>query len=198
MHEYAVFGHDRALIGRWIGFAAILLAGVISQFLSWFQAFTGWEAVSKAVFTTGLAYLGIHWVFNRWIWRQSLFGIPNLNGVWTVSGKTLDENGESKYEWAAKLDIEQDWKKIIIKIKTDSSQSNSYTATVSKKSGVQGGWQLSYSYKNEPNIEKTHELNAHKGFCEIEFDKELKQGIASYFNSSGRRTYGIMTLTKDK
>ncbi|WP_445117125.1 hypothetical protein [Acinetobacter sp. WZC-1] len=62
--------------------------------------------------------------------------------------------------------------------------------------GPTGGWLLSYSYRNEPELEKSYELNSHKGYCEIEFDKELKLGKASYFNNSGRRTFGVINLEK--
>lgn len=198
MHDYAIFGHDRANIGRWLGFAAIAIAGGLAQLFTSLSALTGWEAFSKATIATGAIYVVLHWVFNRWLWKLSLLGIPDLNGVWSVKGRTIDESGNTKYDWLAELDIEQNWKQITVRTRTKSSQSDSYTATLSKRHGARGGWVLSYSYRNEPDLDQSHELNAHKGFCEIEIDKDIKLGKATYFNSNGRRTYGLMDLVKEK
>lgn len=198
MHDYAIFGHDRASIGRWLGFLAIIIAGGLAQFLTSLYALTGWEAFSKATITTGVIYVALHWLFNKWGWKAPWLDIPDLSGIWNIQGKTLDEKGQIKYEWPAHLDIEQNWKQITVHIKTESSQSASYTATLCKRYGARGGWILSYSYRNEPNIDQSDKLNSHKGFCEVEFDKKLTIGKATYFNSNGRRTYGLMDLIKDK
>lgn len=194
MHDYAVFGHDRANIGRWLGLGAIMIAGGVAQLTSLLSNLTGWEAFSKGSVAVGAVYVLLHWIFNKWGWKIRLFDIPNLNGVWEVQGRTLDESGGVKYEWPAEIDIEQNWKQISINIKTEKSQSGSYSATLLKRNGVRGGWILSYSYRNEPDLNQVHELNSHKGFCEIEFNKDLKTAKGTYFNSGGRRTYGLMDL----
>lgn len=196
MHDYAVFGHDRASIGRWLGFAAIAVAGGIAQILAMASNLTGLDAFTKATITTGLVYFALHWLFNKWIWKVPFFEIPNISGKWKVTGQTLNDEGAITFEWDGIIGIEQTWKCILIHLKTEMSQSQSYTATLSRRYGPTGGWLLSYSYKSEPELEQSHVLNSHKGYCEIEFDKELKYGKASYFNSSGRRTFGIISLEK--
>jgi len=198
MHDYAIFGHDRAAIGRWLGFVAIIVSGGIGQLLAWANSLTGLDAFTKATITTGVVYFGLHWIFNKWIWKIPFFEIPNLSGRWVITAQTLDEKGNTKYDWSGEINIVQNWKQILIHLKTEKSQSDSYTATLSKRHGATGGWLLSYSYKNEPELEQSHELNTHKGFSEVEFDKKLEIGKASYFNSAGRRTFGIINLTKDK
>lgn len=196
MHNYAVFGHDRAAIGRWLGFGSIMLAGGIAQLLAWANSLTGFSAFTKATITTGIIYFSLHWLFNKWAWRIPFFEIPNLSGIWELEGKTLSENGDIKFNWDGVLGIEQNWKEILVHLKTKNSQSKSYTATISKRHGPTGGWLLTYSYKNEPELEQSHELNSHKGYCEVELDSKLTIGKASYFNSAGRRTFGIMNLRK--
>lgn len=197
MHDYAIFGHDRTTIGRYLGIASILIAGsIIPQFLAWANSITGWETFTASI-TTGVIYFGIHFIFNKWAWKIPFFSIPNLNGNWKIVGKTLDENGNTKHDWEGELGITQDWKSILIHLETKDSQSDSYTATLSKRHRSRGGWLLSYSYRNKPESEQYHELNSHKGFCEIEIDKCLKTGKADYFNSDGRRTFGIMNLNKE-
>ncbi|PCF93875.1 pancortin-3 [Vreelandella nigrificans] len=198
MHDYAVFGHDRSAIGRWLGFISIALSGGIAQLLAIASNLSGIDAFTKATITTGIVYFFLHWIFNKWVWKVSFFEVPNINGTWELKGKTLNEDGTTKYDWEGSIGIEQTWKNIQIHLKTKKSQSESYTATLSRRFGPTGGWLLSYSYKNEPEIEQSHELNSHKGYCEVEFNKELTVGKASYFNSAGRKTFGVMNLRRVK
>lgn len=92
--------------------------------------------------------------------------------------------------------IEKTWKCILIRWRTSKSQRESYTAILSRRHGITGGWLLTYSYKNESELEKSHELNYHKGYCEIESDKDLNWGKVSYFNNSGRKAFGVINLEK--
>ncbi len=196
MHDYAVFGHDRASIGRWLGFGAIVISGGIAQLLSMANDLTGLDAFTRVTITTGAIYIALHWLFNKWIWKFNFIEVPDLNGIWEVKAQTLNEDGSVRFDWGAEVGIEQDWKKILLHLSTEKSQSKSYTATLSKRHGPTGGWLLSYSYRNEPELAQSHELNSHKGYCEVEFDRYLKEGRASYFNSAGRRTFGVMNLTR--
>lgn len=154
--------------------------------------------MSVATVSTAAIYFALHWVFNNYVWKKvPLLKIPDLNGVWSVRGETLSEDdGVIKYNWEAEIDIEQTWEKISINLKTKQSSSESYTATLAKKSGTRGGWVLHYSYSNSPDASQFHELNSHRGYCEVIFDKELTSGEAAYFNSNGRRTFGKMYLTR--
>ncbi|MGK0271055.1 MAG: hypothetical protein ACI88H_001708 [Cocleimonas sp.] len=197
MHDYAIFGHNRSTIGRWLGVASVILTGAISSFISWVNDLTGFQAVTSVAVTTGIVYFILHWLFNEFAWKIPFFKIPDLNGIWKVKGTTLDEGGNAKYEWEADIDIEQKWEKLVICLKTKNSSSESYTATLAKENGTRGGWLLSYSYNNNPNVDQFHELNSHKGYCEILLNKELKSGAAAYFNSNGRRTFGKMDLERE-
>lgn len=197
MHDYAIFGHDRSSIGRWIGTGSIIISGAISQMVIWMHNISGIYAFSKATITTGITYFILHFIFHKYGWKLLKSEIPNLSGKWTATGQTLNEDGSVKYNWNSEIGIEQDWKAILIHQKTKHSQSYSYTATILKKHGPTGGWLLSYSYKNEPEISTSHELNSHKGYCEIDIDKSLKIAKASYFNSGGRRTFGTIDLKRE-
>ena len=195
MHDYAIFGHDRTDIGRWLGILSLSIASGISQLLMYVATITEWKMFTARTITTGVIYLVLHWLFNNYVWKLNFFSVPNLNGSWKVEGNTLGENGDTKHSWQGELGITQNWSKILIHLKTKNSQSNSYTATLLKRHEPCGGWLLSYSYRNEPKLEQVHELNSHKGFCEIEIDEQLTKATAAYFNSSGRRTFGTMSLS---
>ena len=196
MHDYAIFGHSRATIGRWLGVSSIIFTGFISSLLVWLYQATQIEAFATAVITPAIVYFSLHYLFNKFAWKLPIFSIPDISGIWSVTGHTLNEDGTDKYRWDAEIDIEQTWEKICITLKTSQSESESYTATLGKRSGTKGGWILHYSYSNNPNADQFHELQSHKGYCELIFNKDLTQGIAAYFNSNGRRTFGKMVLGK--
>ncbi|EMN7270064.1 pancortin-3 [Vibrio parahaemolyticus] len=197
MHDYAVFGHNRATIGRWLGVTSVIVTGGLSSLFLWMQQETGLEVFGKAVITTAVVYFILHWLFNKFVWKVPFFSIPDISGIWSVRGETLTEDGDVKFNWTAEVDIEQTWEKISINLKTAQSSSSSYTATLGKKSGTKGGWILHYSYTNNPDSSQYHELNSHNGYCELIFDKTLHRGEAAYFNSNGRRTFGKMYLNKE-
>ncbi|MCF7479183.1 pancortin-3 [Vibrio sp. J2-4] len=196
MHDYGVFGHDRVTIGRWLGVGSILVAGGLSQVAVWAASLSGVDAFLRATLTTGAVYFGLHWLFNKYAWKIPFFDIPDLSGHWEVEGRTLDEDGSTRFDWVAEVGIAQDWKQMAIHLKTERSQSDSYTAILSKRRGPTGGWRLTYSYRNEPEVTNAHELSPHRGYCEVDFDRELTTAQASYFNSAGRRTFGSMKLRK--
>lgn len=198
MHDYAIFGHSRASIGRWLGVISVILTGATSSLLVWLYQATKIEAFTTAIITPAIVYFILHYLFNKYAWKIPYFSIPDINGVWAVVGETLNEDGGTRYNWNAEIDIEQTWEKICITLKTAQSSSESYTATLGKKPGTKSGWILHYSYTNNPNPDQYLELNSHKGYCELILDKNLKSGEAAYFNSNGRRTFGKMTVNKEK
>ncbi|WP_434666803.1 Cap15 family CBASS effector [Aeromonas sp. NJAU223] len=199
MHDYAVFGHSRTTIGRYLGTASVILTGFISSIILWLSQIDGLSFMTGATISIAVVYFFLHMVFNNYVWKAPYFKIPDLNGIWSVRGETLsEEDGLVKYNWEAEIDIEQTWEKISISLKTKQSSSESYTATLAKKPGTRGGWLLHYSYSNSPDASQFHELNSHRGYCEVLFNKELTSGEATYFNSNGRRTFGKMYLTRGK
>lgn len=202
-HQYAILGHHREKIGRVFGVISILASPYIgSQISGLLQRLVSATSASPSLLTititAGFTYFILDCLFNNYIWRigfiSSLLGLPNFNGRWQVSGQTLEEEGNVKYDWSAVWEIEQSWKEISIRLYTSQSESLSYTATLLQLTG--GRWQVSYSYSNEPNIKERPSLNAHKGFCELVFSRELVTAEGSYFNSMGRNTFGHMSLKK--
>ena len=197
MHEYAIFGHSRSTIGRWLGVASIILTGALSSALVIMDEVTSIKAFSAVVVTPALIYFALHYCFENYGWKIPFFKIPDISGIWIANGITQNEDGSTRYDWNAEIDIEQTWEKICITLRTDKSSSASYTATLGKKPGTKGGWILHYSYINNPAPGHYHDLNTHKGYCELIFNKEMNEGNAAYFNSNGRRTFGIMSLKKE-
>ena len=88
MHEYSIINHDRASIGKWLGISALILAGLISEWIKQIYSFSGIEAFEKITVTVTLIYLILYWLFNNYIWKR--LSLPNISGEWSVKGKTID------------------------------------------------------------------------------------------------------------
>ncbi|MEG5910617.1 hypothetical protein UXP31_21120 [Enterobacter mori] len=56
MHDYAIFGHSRATIGRWLGVSSIIFTGFISSLLVWLYQATQIQAFATAVVTPAIIY----------------------------------------------------------------------------------------------------------------------------------------------
>ena len=81
MHDYAVFGHSRATIGRYLGTASVILTGLISSVILWLHQVDGLSFMAGATVSTAVVYFALHWTFNNYVWKVPLFKIPDLNGV---------------------------------------------------------------------------------------------------------------------
>lgn len=203
MHDYAIFNHSRANIGRYLGIGSMVFSSALTSGLVAVWSWTGNSIFAGAAVTAGIVYLGLHWLFSQVMWKIRWFKIPDIKGVWLVKGESLREGEDQmnhednvRFHWTGVLDISQEWEKISITQETQRSTSVSYTATLQKCTKTTGGSILHYSYKNFPKTGEHHELNSHGGYCEIVFDEAAKTATGSYFNSDGRRTFGKMYLTK--
>lgn len=200
LHEYAIIGHRRSEIGRWLGVASVAIAPILTHFLVSLSQFSFLNesirgALATFTFSTSIIYLGIYWLFNCFGWRllDRFLNIPNLAGRWQIIGTSLDQDGSPRFEWQGELVISQKWDRIAIELKT--GQSGSYSETASLLVKHDNECKLSYSYQNHPRSGEM-ELNKHQGFCELIFDAALSKANGHYFNSLGRYTFGQMALTK--
>lgn len=201
-HEYSVVGHSRSSIGRYIGSVAACAASSIaaaSLGLANILNIAGsptWVVTLVVVpISAGSAYAIVHWLFNKYCWRAlSWFSqIPNIGGVWTCTGTTMDANGNITYSWSGEVLISQSWEKIRVRLSTGRSGSNSVSAAFIPE--PDGCWMLMYSYRNEPRVGEA-ELHPHLGYCEMRFARDLSQAEGDYFNAKGRGTFGRMVFER--
>jgi len=204
-HEYAVIGHSRAMVGRFLGIIAGLassgvavgIATVISLAERWgfLQARAFWTLpLTAAIFYT----LG-HLAFDKWAWRTWLIhlvlDIPDLRGKWQCEGETIDPvTGAVTHKWSAEVTVSQGWEKIRIYSQTAQSRSSSVAASIVVEEDV--GYILMYSYRNEPRPGEP-ELKAHYGYAEWHIAADGATADATYFNGGGRYTGGRMKLTRN-
>ncbi|MGZ8220888.1 MAG: Cap15 family cyclic dinucleotide receptor domain-containing protein [Methylobacter sp.] len=200
LHDYAIIGHKRSEIGRWLGIASLLLAPIITHVIIWlskipFLVDSIQGNLTTFTLSTGIVYLFLYWSFNHYGWRllDRILNIPDLNGRWVVRGVTKNQDGTNRFEWEGEMVISQKWDRIAIELKT--KQSGSYSETASVLVKHDGESKLSYSYQNHPRSGEV-ELQKHQGFCELIFDVSRQKAEGHYFNSLGRYTFGYMILTK--
>lgn len=204
-HEYSVIDHPRAVIGRWLGTTAGAIAAIITIvapiITGWFDrlhAEVGTPRWIVAPIAAGLVFTLVHLAFDKLVWRwplvRTLLRIPDLNGVWEVSGKTMNPVAGAPSDWRGELRITQTWEKIWVQLKTGQSCSSSKAASLLRQPGA--GCVLMYSYRNEPRIGEA--ITPHVGYAELTFDEGLTAADGEYFNSKGRTTFGRLNLTRTK
>lgn len=198
MHDYTIVDHSRANVGRWLGLISLLFSFSISYIIAKVGEISQFNTLAGFTVSSGVLYVFMHYLFNNFLWRKKWASLPDIQGIWSVSGKTMKQDGNVIHKWTGELDIEQKWERISIVLKTEQSCSKSYTATLRKEPGSKGGWVLHYSYQSEPNVGEQNKLSTHKGFCEIVFSDNTKVAKGNYFNNYERYTFGEITLDKER
>lgn len=147
----------------------------------------------------GAVFTALYWILDRYAWQwpviSRLLKVPNLSGEWHCRGQTLNTDKTVAYDWSGTLTVLQSWDRLRVRLKTETSGSNSISAALICDSI--DGYRLFYSYRNDPRIGEP-ELVSHRGFAEITFDKELASATGEYFNGYGRYTFGKMHLTRNE
>lgn len=204
-HEYSVMGGaNRANVGRLLSFAASTISGaLVFMLLSAVDLAKkfGWNVNAPptllSLLGAGAVFGFLYWVLNKWAWKWPGIGfalkVPDISGVWDCVGKTLDNDGATKYDWQAEVTIVQSWDKLRIRLVTKTSGSSSISAALAHDSV--DGFVLLYHYRNDPKADAAG-LVAHTGCSVMTIAKDLRTATGEYFNGRGRMTFGTMNWTK--
>lgn len=148
-------------------------------------------------------YFGILYkiVVCKFLWKTRLFkfifNIPNLNGDWKIIGESINKKYQKNYPWEGTLKINQTLKTISVTLVTANSFSESVSEIASISTTPDGNYLLNYVFSNTPNNNAPSDMRAHKGACEIKFNKNEESGEGNYFsNNRDRETSGTMKLDK--
>ncbi|QRF63400.1 hypothetical protein [Variovorax paradoxus] len=203
-HEYAVVGHSRATVGRFLGILAGLasssLAVLVATLITYAER---WGLIQERAFwslplTAAIFYALGHLAFDKWAWRTWLvhyaLDIPDLRGKWDCVGETINPTtGHVEYQWSSEITVSQGWEKIRIYSQTKNSRSHSVAASIIVEEDL--GYILMYSYRNEPRPGEP-QLKAHHGYAEWHISADGSSADAIYFNGGGRHTGGRMKITR--
>ena len=141
-------------------------------------------------------YSGLHWLFDRYVWRVGLLRklrlveVPDLNGKWV--GKVESSYSQVVGAHSVSLEIVQRWSKIIIRLETDRSRSRSVTARLRTTDLLNP--ELTYQYVNEPKPNALSTMEIHKGTATLELTGSSLEG--DYYTGRGRGEVGTLTLRR--
>lgn len=202
-HEYAILGgYDRTKVGRSLTQVAATVSGLLvfgilmlANVARSLGVNVNIPPVVMSLVGAGMVYVGLHWVFNAYVWKLGrvahLLKVPDLTGVWRCAG--ISENGPAPADWSGTVTIVQSWERIRVHLTTAKSSSNSVAAAIMDDSPV--GYRLMYHYRNEPAPGEM-DLATHHGFAELTFAQDGLSAFGGYLNGRGRNTYGTMSLVK--
>lgn len=193
MHPYATDSTERQHILLALATLSIIAAWLLSATLTAYQLTVPWWIDAPSV--VGF-YSLLYALFNHILWRFPLLrrlhmiNVPDLSGDWRGSiSSSFDEHSE---KLPVLLKITQTWTHIAIHLKADSSQSHSFTATISVRNGSPT---LSYLYLNEPKANAHEHMHAHRGTAwVILLDDHKLEG--EYYSGRDRQNYGTITVKR--
>lgn len=194
MHPYATDSPERlniifGLAVFSVGLAYLLHAGV--SFLG--IQFPWWAESPSMMGIFGLLYQ----LFEKRLWRWKILrrmrivGVPDLNGEWSVEGRT---SFDSEKIFSANAIIKQTWTKISVWLETPESLSHSISASILIEQP--GGVTLSYEYRNEPKANAKGTMHAHRGTAVLKLKGNGCELEGEYYSGRDRLNYGALLFKK--
>ena len=141
-------------------------------------------------------YSGLHWLFDRYLWRLGLLRelklihLPDLNGSWV--GEVESSYSQDGPAHPVSVVILQRWSKVVIRLETEHSRSRSITGSLRTIDLTNS--ELSYQYVNEPKSNAPSTMAMHKGTATLELIGSRLEG--EYYTGRGRGEVGTVTLSR--
>jgi hypothetical protein len=209
MHTYSTDNDLRPRILLCLGavsYALVLAIGAVLTFVNTLLPF-GWAlsapAVGGVLTVTYLLFASKLWNHD-WLRRLGIVKTPYFGGRWQgyiqSSYNVSDEPENGKLDASDKMDveveIEQSWRKIIVRLEGDDSSSRSLGASIITQ---QGKPRLAYYYLNEPDYGAPDSYRKGYGttlveLCEGENGEDVLDGI--YYTGPERSEHGKIRLTR--
>ena len=155
MHSYEVEGRGTVAIA--LAVASILMIWLLHVVLDTIDFQPQWWL---SVPSFAGCYSGLHWLFDRYVWRLGLLRklkliqLPDLNGEWV--GEVESSYGQDSRAHSVSVVILQRWSRILVRLETEHSRSRSITASLRTIDLLNP--ELSYQYMNEPKPQSTEEV----------------------------------------
>jgi|WetSurMetagenome_2_1015567.scaffolds.fasta_scaffold384667_1 hypothetical protein len=188
MHDYSINISERKNI-------YFILAGIsigIMYIIRNTVCFIPWYIESPSPF---LLFGIFSFLFDKILWKIQPFKYfiktPNMNGEYNGILKSSYDNFNNEYK--VTVIVKQSWTNILITLKTDTSESNSQSASIIF---MNEKICLFYSYLNKPEIDSVDSMHIHFGTCTHVYNEKENTFNAEYYTSRDRKTFGIINLNK--
>ena len=141
-------------------------------------------------------YTGLHWLFDRYVWKLGLLRklkliqLPDLNGRWI--GEVESSYSQDGLAHSVSIVILQRWSKILVRLDGEHSRSQSISASLSTVDLLNP--KLSYQYMNEPKSNAPDTMETHRGTAIVELVGTGLEG--DYYTGRGRGEIGTIKLNK--
>ncbi len=141
-------------------------------------------------------YSGLHWLFDRYVWKLGLLRklkliqLPDLNGRWI--GEVKSSHSQDGLAHSVSVVILQRWSKIFVRLESEQSRSRSITASLRTVDLLNP--ELSYQDVNEPRSNAPGTMEMHRGTATLETTGSGLEG--DYYTGRGRGEVGTIKLSK--
>ena len=147
MHSYEVEGRGKVLVA--LAVASVLTIWLLHVGLDFVDFEPQWWL---SVPSFAGCYSGLHWFFDRYVWKLKLLRklkliqLPDLNGRWI--GEVKSSYSQDGQAHPVSVVILQRWSKILVRLESGHSRSRSISASLRTVDRLSPA--LSYQYVNEP------------------------------------------------
>ena len=141
-------------------------------------------------------YSGLHWLFDRYVWRLGLLRrlglirLPNLNGKWV--GAVESSYNQDGRAHSVSVVVMQRWSKVLVRLETENSRSHSVMASL--RTVDLPNPELSYQFVNEPKSNAPGTMGMHRGTATLELIGSSLAG--DYYTGRGRGEVGTIKLRR--
>lgn len=198
MHSFAV-NTDRLRTYMIIGLICALLTPIINDLIGQIRSLEDLKPWISAGPSFGFLYVLLFAFYNKVAWKISLLryvGLPviaNLNGTYTGE---LVSSYKGSTTIPLKIEVVQDWTKMVVYTTTSKETSDSYSYMASQFDIDGKSTRLTYSYTNNPfSAIADKDMQPHDGTANLVFRKNgTVKG--TYFNARNRT--GTISLKRSK
>lgn len=191
MHPYEIEGRGRIAIA--LAVASILLIWLLHVVLDAVDFDPQWWL---SVPSFAGCYSGLHWLFDRYVWRLGLLRklkliqLPDINGKW--AGEVESSYSPDGSAHLVSVVIMQRWSKILVRLESEHSRSRSIAASL--RTADLPNPELSYQYVNEPKPNAPGTMEMHRGTATLELTGSGLEG--DYYTGRGRGEVGTIKLSR--
>ena len=191
MHSYEVEARGRVAVA--LAVASILMIWLLHVGLDSVDFKPQWWL---SVPSFAGCYSGLHWLFDRYVWKLGLLRklkliqLPDLNGRWI--GEVKSSYSQDGRAHSVSVVILQRWSKIFVRLESEQSRSRSITASL--RTVDLPNPELSYQYVNEPRSNAPGTMEMHRGTATLETTGSGLEG--DYYTGRGRGEIGTIKLSK--